>query len=131
MGSTAPSLHPLTSPSHAAAHLSNEFLHKDCLPLLPHLLPGSALPATTSGTKAEDTEEVAEARQGAYYTDYTDPAAFLPVQQVDRQAFELPENLLPVAAVGFIAGLAGSLFSATTTTTTTTTTTAATTTTTA
>merc|ERR1711988_1413808 len=78
--------------------------------------------------KAEDSEEVAEARQGAYYTD---PAAFLPVQQVDRQAFELPENLLPVAAVGFIAGLAGSLFSATTTTTTTTTTTAATTTTTA
>lgn len=54
---------------------------------------------------------MAEARQGAYYTDYTDPAAFLPVQQVDRQAFELPENLLPVAAVGFIAGLAGSLFS--------------------
>ena len=65
-------------------------------------------PATA---RAEDTEEVAEARQGAYYTDYTDPAAFLPVQQVDRQAFELPENLLPVAAVGFIAGLAGSLFS--------------------
>merc|ERR1712242_142699 len=45
--------------------------------------------------KAEDTEEVAEARQGAYYTDYTDPAAFLPVQQVDRQAFELPRTSCP------------------------------------
>merc|ERR1712045_299377 len=50
---------------------------------------------------------------------------------VDR-TLEIPDNVLEVAAVGFIAGLAGSLFSPATTTTTTTaaTTTAATTTTT-
>jgi len=46
---------------------------------------------------------------------------------VDR-SFEIPDNLLPVAAVGFLAGLLGPLFTVSTTTdTTTTTTTAATT----
>merc|ERR1712012_1437685 len=130
MGSTAPSLHPLTSPSPPHQHTSamNSYTKIVFLCYLIFSPAVLSLPQQVA-QKAEDTEEVAEARQGAYYTDYTDPAAFLPVQQVDRQAFELPENLLPVAAVGFIAGLAGSLFSATTTTTTTSTTTAATTTT--
>merc|ERR1712156_347370 len=51
---------------------------------------------------------------------------------LEERTIEIPDNVLEVAAVGFIAGLAGNLlFSSTTTTTTTTTTAAPTTTTTA
>merc|ERR1712156_149389 len=51
---------------------------------------------------------------------------------LEERTIEIPDNVLEVAAVGFIAGLAGNLlFSPTTTTTTTTTTAAPTTTTTA
>merc|ERR1711971_728176 len=49
-------------------------------------------------------------------------------QGIDR-TLDIPDNVLEVAAVGFLAGLAGTLFSATTTTTPAATTTAATTTT--
>merc|ERR1712117_180343 len=74
-------------------------------------------------------------RQG--YPDYADASnGFVGFNEdIDRTIgeFEIPENILEVAAVGFVAGLAGSLFgmsSATTTTPTTTTATTSTTTTT-
>merc|ERR1739848_133589 len=58
-----------------------------------------------------------------------DPQAFDPIDGLQERTIEIPDNVLEVAAVGFLAGLAGQLlFSPTTTTTTTTTTTAATTT---
>jgi len=46
---------------------------------------------------------------------------------LEERTLEIPDNVLEVAAVGFIAGLAGNLLFSPTTTTTTTTTTAATT----
>merc|ERR1711974_31369 len=48
------------------------------------------------------------------------------IDELNERTLEIPDNVLEVAAVGFLAGLAGQLlFSPTTTTTTTTTTTAA------
>merc|ERR1712117_168592 len=53
---------------------------------------------------------------------------FFGSEGLEERTIEIPDNVLEVAAVGFVAGLAGNLLFGQTTTTTTTTTTAATTT---
>jgi len=77
----------------------------------------------------EETDDID--RQGLQFSDYDQFGQ--PIVS-ERQDLELPENLLPVAAVGFLAGLVGvglnGMAAATTTTTTTTAATTSTTTTT-
>merc|ERR1711997_1093440 len=59
-----------------------------------------------------------------------DPQTFGQLDALEERTIEIPDNVLEVAAVGFLAGLAGQLLFSPTTTTTTTTTAAPTTTTT-
>merc|ERR1712242_407465 len=59
-----------------------------------------------------------------------EPQAFGHIDALNERTLEIPDNVLEVAAVGFLAGLAGQLLFSPTTTTTTTTTAAPTTTTT-
>merc|ERR1711963_654271 len=60
-------------------------------------------------------------RQGSLEDNFRQ-GLFNPEDGIDR-TLDIPENIIPVAAIGFDAGLAGQIFGATTATTTTTTTT--------
>merc|ERR1712029_364048 len=60
-------------------------------------------------------------RQGSLEDNFRQ-GLFNPEDGIDR-TLDIPENIIPVAAIGFVAGLAGQIFGATTATTTTTTTT--------